>query len=369
MLESVEVSNIACFDEEFRKVDFKPLTILVGPNNAGKSTIINAVNYVKDMISSKQLWQSHSANLANLEDLVYAHDLARRLSVKVQFTFSSDQQAKKLYSVNLDISPSQSIMEVSDGRQATTTTNISGLNIRYPGNALNELNDELRQKLWYIAPIRSQIARGVQLTGRIPATQPLDPYGRNLIQYYLRQFTDQNPKYREAEKWITKIDPSIILVKTPFNVDAVSAELSSEVSLGKFRTNVNFAHMGMGIQNIATIIGALIFSPNYSTLLIEEPENHLHPAAQEVLVDVINYEVINHSKQVIFTTHSWDMVEPYFSDIGEASERGQDHIIMKPDKFSIKTVKRIGGSSPKIEEFNLKRKYSDVRADFKKLIG
>ena len=185
----------------------------------------------------------------------------------------------------------------------------------------------------------------------------------------MRQFTDQNPKYREAEKWITKIDPSIILVKTPFNVDAVSAELSSEVSLGKFRTNVNFAHMGMGIQNIATIVGALIFSPDYSTLLIEEPENHLHPAAQEVLVDVINYEVINHSKQVIFTTHSWDMVEPYFSDIGEASERGQDHIIMKPDKFSIKTVKRIGGSSPKIEEFNLKRKYSDVRADFKKLIG
>ena len=368
MLESVEVSNIACFDEGFTKVDFKPLTILVGPNNAGKSTIINAINYIKDMICS-QSWQSRSANLANLKDVVYAHDLTRHLIIKVQFTFSSDQSAKKLYRVYLDISPSQSMMEVSDGGQATTTTNVSGLSIRYTGNALNELNDELLQKLWYIAPIRSQIARGVQLTGRIPPTQPLEPNGSNLIQYYLRQFTDRNPKYREAEKWITKIDPSINLVKTPFNVDAVSAELSSEVSLGKFRTNVNFAHMGMGIQNIATIVGALIFSPDHSTLLIEEPENHLHPAAQEILVDLINYEVLNHSKQVIFTTHSWDMVEPYFSDIGEGSERGKNHIIMEPDKFSIKTVKRIGGSSPKIEEFNLKRKYSDVRDGFKKLIG
>ncbi|MCL5677681.1 MAG: ATP-binding protein [Candidatus Thermoplasmatota archaeon] len=368
MLESVEVSNIACFGEGFTKVDFKPLTILVGPNNAGKSTIINAVNYIKDIILRSL--SGDLTILSTLEDLVYTHDSSRHLIVTVQFAFSSDQPKKKTYSVDLDLYAGYSKIVVSDGPQATTNTRgVPSLSVSYTGNALDELQQELRQKFWYIAPIRSQIARGVQLTGRIPPTQPLEPNGSNVIQYYLRQFTDQNPKYREAEKWIAKIDPSINLVKTPFNVDAVSAELSSEVSLGELRTNVNFTHMGMGIQNIATIVGALIFSPDNSTLLIEEPENHLHPAAQEILVDLINYEVLNHSKQVIFTTHSWDTVEPYISDIGEGSKRSKNHIIMEPDKFSMKAVRRFGGSSPKIEEFNLKRKYADVRDDFKRLIG
>lgn len=367
MLKSVEVSNFACFGEGFTKVDFKPLTILVGPNNAGKSTIVNAVNLIKDIIL--QSYPGYPAILSNLQDVVYAHDLARHLIVKVEFTFSSDKSAKKLYTVYLDYSPSRPRIVISDGGIATDTMNISGLSITNSGNALNELREELRQKLWYIAPLRLGIGRSVQLIGKVPALQPLEPNGANVIQYYLRQFTEQNPKFEESQKWITKIDPSINLVKTPLNVDNVNAELSSEVSLGELRTNVNFTHMGMGIQNIATIVGALVFSPEYSTLLIEEPENHLHPAAQEILVNLIDYEVLNHSKQVIFTTHSWDMVEPYFSDIGEGSKRGENHTIMEPDKFSMKTVRRIGGSSPKIEEFNLKRKYTDVRNDFKVLIG
>lgn len=44
-LRGIEISNFKCFDEPI-KIDFAPLTILVGPNNAGKSSISQVLKFL-----------------------------------------------------------------------------------------------------------------------------------------------------------------------------------------------------------------------------------------------------------------------------------------------------------------------------------
>ena len=48
--------------------------------------------------------------------------------------------------------------------------------------------------------------------------------------------------------------------------------------------------------------------PKGPTVLIEEPENHLHPKAQADLAAVISQEAVDANKQVIIATHSEHLV-------------------------------------------------------------
>jgi predicted ATPase len=131
----------------------------------------------------------------------------------------------------------------------------------------------------------------------------------------------------------------------------------------------NLSLQGSGTQNVLSIIATLIFSPNNSTIIIEEPEICLHSRSQEVVVDLINDVVNRENKQVIFSTHSWDMILPLISDMEIGSPRGKDHIIANPDYLKIHTFTPKNGNIP-IEEYDFKgKKYIDIRNDFKTLWG
>ncbi len=61
--------------------------------------------------------------------------------------------------------------------------------------------------------------------------------------------------------------------------------------------------MGYGLAQALPIIVQVVDSPPGSVFLIEEPEIHLHPEAQGVLLDLM-LEMIGEEKQFILTTHS-----------------------------------------------------------------
>ena len=77
----------------------------------------------------------------------------------------------------------------------------------------------------------------------------------------------------------------------------------------------------------------------------------------------------NLSKQIIITTHSWEILNTYCSDIGEGTDRGTQHIKANPSDFKLIVFTENLGER-KIQEYNLQnKKYSDVRTYFKQLWG
>src|SRR5207249_6775335 len=159
--------------------------------------------------------------------------------------------------------------------------------------------------------------------------------------------------------------PEFSVLKSPLRGSVGSIE----TQLADSPVDINVAYQGTGTQKALSTIAAVVFSPEGSTIIVEEPEIHLHPRSQEVLVDLFNLAVNEWGKQVIFTTHSWDMLLPFISDIGDGSERGKTHLKADPKQFKLVTFAR-DGDQVNIEDYDLRNKdFMKVRAYFKQLWG
>jgi hypothetical protein len=76
------------------EIDLKPVTLLFGANSAGKSTILHALHYAREIFERHNLDPDRTisggsfVDLGGFENLVHGHDLDR--SVKLEFTIALD---------------------------------------------------------------------------------------------------------------------------------------------------------------------------------------------------------------------------------------------------------------------------------------
>jgi predicted ATPase len=75
----------------------------------------------------------------------------------------------------------------------------------------------------------------------------------------------------------------------------VTSEGGSEVLL---------TDVGFGISQVLPVITLLLYVPQGSTVLLEQPEIHLHPLAQANLADVLVYAAKHRGVQVLLESHS-----------------------------------------------------------------
>lgn len=82
---------------------------------------------------------------------------------------------------------------------------------------------------------------------------------------------------------------------------------------------MNLADVGFGISQILPIIVQGFTSPPDATLLLEQPEIHLHPKAQFVMGDLL-VDIAKTNRRLIIETHSDLLIE-----------RVCKHILLKDD--------------------------------------
>ena len=334
--------NLACFGDEDYQLDLTPETVIVGPNNVGKSVLIAGFNFLRNIRFQGWQWDTSTYGWESPATIAHRHEQAR--SIKVGATVEG-----KVWSGNL-------VAEFGRGSQG----------FQVEPNA-PEVAEELK-KVWYLRASRSEIPRQMQIGSRGLTTswqQPLEPDGSNVITYLLERYTSRDEKWDVAEEWLRRIVPEFSVLKSPLRGSVGSIE----TQLADSSVDINVAYQGTGTQKALSTIAAVVFSPEGSTIIVEEPEIHLHPRSQEVLVDLFNLAVNEWGKQVIFTTHSWDMLLPFISDIGQGTERGKTHTKAVPTKFKLVTFAQEGDKLA-IRNFDLKGKdFVKVRTYFKQLWG
>jgi len=95
------------------------------------------------------------------------------------------------------------------------------------------------------------------------------------------------------------------------NIFEVAEDLQSkkigenyEISLiSKLKLSTNIKHVGFGISQLLPIVVEGLRMPNEGTLIVEQPEIHLHPKLQSLLFDFL-YGLTLQGKKVIVETHS-----------------------------------------------------------------
>ncbi len=334
MIESIWAKNLLCFDENEHRVDCAPLTVLVGPNNSGKSALITGFNLLRDAgMKGNPYWATESYNLGNFASAVHRHETNRTIELGARIR--------------------------DGGAPVTLTTSFpaggySGL--RYNPSVPNAV--DLFRRAWYFRASRSDVSteRMTQQGGSTPVWgQQLDPYGSNIITYLLERWTDQDKNWPIAQEWLRKIDPELSILKSPLRGNLASLETTNRYS----DVSVNLAYQGTGIQKALTIIAGVIFSPPEYTVIIEEPEVHLERGSIEGLVDLFNYAVMKWNKQIIISTHSIDLLLQYASDLGLGTSRGKDHVRIAESKFKLVAFERQAGKIS-IREEDMKGRFTTM---------
>jgi predicted ATPase len=348
LLTMIRVENLACFGQGLNQVKFAPETVIIGPNNVGKSALIAAFNFLRtNSITGTYfppVWVSPSYNFGGFANIVHRHEVDRVITIDVEL-MGDNWEAH--------------IQTMTQPDRGTSTFE----------STLKE--QDLRRELgsiWYLSAVRGEIRASIQLGSVGLMTtwqQPINPDGSNVIPYLLERFTDQDRNWNVAIEWLKRITPEASVLKSPLRGNYASLE----TTLAQSQVDVNMAYQGTGMQKALSTIAALVFSPKGSTIIIEEPEIHLHPRSQEVLADLFNLVVNEWGKQVIFTTHSWDMLLPFFSDVGKGSKRGKSHVDAKPENFKLVVFDRVG-EDIKIHDLDIRNmEFKDFKAYIKNLWG
>jgi len=357
LLTRIWTRNLACFGDAEYHIDLAPETVIIGPNNVGKSAMIAAFNFLRSnplgfgRVQFVPQWDTTTYNWGDFHSIVHRHEDDRTIGI-----------GATLKDTNWDFEIAAKLTKDVGESTLQTPSERSGREL-----AEASLRRELAG-IWYLGASRSGIPRQLQVgrSGYDTAWhQPIESDGSNAITYLLERFTSRDHRWAIAEDWLRHITPEASILKSPLRGNLASVETTDR----DFAIDVNIAYQGTGIQKVLSTIAALVFSPEGSTIIIEEPEINLHPRSQEVLVDLFNLAVNDWKKQVIFTTHSWDMLQPFASDIATGSPRGAVHVRARPENFKLIVFNRVGDDI-KIEELPIKGKeYMYLRDYLKKLWG
>jgi hypothetical protein len=79
-----------------QRVEVRPITLLFGPNSAGKSTLLHALHYVREVLARRNVdpdvtIAGGALNLGGFASLVHRHELERPVRVKLEVDLSGDQ--------------------------------------------------------------------------------------------------------------------------------------------------------------------------------------------------------------------------------------------------------------------------------------
>ena len=89
MLHSLELENFKAFGERAR-IPFAPITLIFGENSAGKSTILQALNLLKQTRESRETSalllpraENGIVDLGSFQEMLFDHDMNRKLSIRI----------------------------------------------------------------------------------------------------------------------------------------------------------------------------------------------------------------------------------------------------------------------------------------------
>lgn len=163
---------------------------------------------------------------------------------------------------------------------------------------LQELNlqqDKLFDSVFYLGPLRRKAARWYAWDGSRPASVGYD--GAQAINAYLAASEDEKKLYNFASKtykreftWVIAEMLKKMGLVYDFKTNLVAEnrqEYEVKVQVNKESELVDILDVGTGISQVLPVVIQLFYAPANSTIIMEQPELHLHPSAQAGLADVM----------------------------------------------------------------------------------
>jgi AAA15 family ATPase/GTPase len=296
MLKALELENYRCFDKH--KLDFKSTVIIVGQNNAGKSTIIEALRLVS-IVASRNL---------NFLDVPPWLDLPVPYKGVKPSIAGLDFPTKNIFH-NYQDGPAKVIAHFSSGARIEIFIGLHNKEIEVFALIFDKDRKNRKSRLGIkesgipeinILPQISALAKEETVLSydyvRANLTTQLSSiHFRNQIRYYYDFF----PKFKELSEltWpglgINDLDGRSLFKGGLLTLIVRDNDFAAEIGW-----------MGHGLQMWLQTMWFLSKSNLESTVMLDEPDVYMHADLQRKLIRFLK----NKYKQVIIATHSVEII-------------------------------------------------------------
>lgn len=325
-IKEINIENFRCFKGKFNLKLNEGLNILVGDNEAGKSTILEAIHLaLSGLLSGRYLKNELTQYLFNNEIVAeYVDKLNKGESVTLphilieifivgddlaKFEGDSNSEGKKECGISLKIA-------FDDKYQEEYKEFIKGGNIK-------TIPIEYYDIFWTSCARENITARSIPIKSALIDSSSnryqngSDIYISRIVKDFLEpedivSISQAHRKMKDVFMDDTAIQNINTKIKTATKISSkdvkLSVDLSSknawEGSLMTYFDNIPFHHIGKGEQSIVKTNLALSHnkSQEANILLLEEPENHLsHTKLNQLIYGIKSRD---NNKQIIISTHS-----------------------------------------------------------------
>lgn len=221
-------------------------------------------------------------------------------------------QVKLLFSPKYDLSPKDEIVPLT----ANTLFDIYfpllmlPINSEFESSAKDVLSvgEELAHKLtqcYYLGPLREYPKREYRWTGETP--QSIGIRGEYAVPAMLSQI--QTVESAEQAELIEGVSKWLKRFGVIDELDLSSISKNSRLFELKIKSR-NYAHwanlmdVGFGVSQVLPVIVLAHFAPPGSTIILEQPEIHLHPSVQAELADLFLEVALTRNVQFFIESHS-----------------------------------------------------------------
>lgn len=295
-LQTIHVKRFKCINDASLDVD--ALNVLIGANNAGKSTIIQALHLVVGVFQSMALndvnnWGSTSLSPGDLiytpTSDVYSMGYGGRLI----------EAEDRAIDIDLVLEDGNSCgLQLRRGRNGNLKVAVRNVEV---ARALSSL----KAPFSIFSPGLAGIARHEQLLSDGVLLRTLARGDANLVlRNILYRLSEDRVKWQAFLDDLHQIFPSLDL-EVKFNRDS---DEFIKVTVNVANHWIPIELSGTGILQATQILSYIHqFSPN--VIVLDEPDSHLHPNNQRLLCTLLQQIVEERDTQVLLTTHSRHIVD------------------------------------------------------------
>ncbi|WKL48251.1 DUF3696 domain-containing protein [Flavobacterium pectinovorum] len=333
MINKISFKNYKLFKEK-QTLELKPITILIGKNNTGKSAVLKLMTLIEGSLDGKngnvfELKNDDVSSGDKYKDLIYGK-FGRAIELEL---FQEDSINEKVDILNVGVSvdidadlpilEDWSLKQVFKNKDETKLLDFQRINKTIYFNEIDDTeyfcefigiylaNYFYKEKpdssgtiykipflrTDFIGSIREKSKQDYRLN---PINAKSYPDGRYLYDFLIRDYLTTDKKYfSKISEWIKEKFQGWELY-----IDVDSEPYHIELRKGKLEVSITETGMGIG-QSLPLIIRANKPCDEETLIIIEEPESHLHPYAHAQLAQLFADSIKDDSnKKYLIETHS-----------------------------------------------------------------
>ena len=383
MISHLGLTNFKAWSGESVNCKLAPITLFLGANSTGKSSLIQSILMLKQTATSPDRSthlnlggdENDYVDLGGYDDVLSRGCKATRFSISLEASSPEEFNSSAIrffaeYGRNTKDVPYVNELRLSREDLAVRVKRTSGAaySVLTTNNKLSQKRDHapersiflprttiraldvdgreiedisfafhnILENISYLGPLRSKPKRHYTWNKNNPAM--IGSNGEHAAAAILANVHNKKAKIEFVERisyWLNRMG-----VAERLEMKRLGTSTLYSIVVEKDGVSANLLDVGFGISQVLPVLTLAYFAEEGSTIILEEPEIHLHPLAQAILAEL--FVTVNKERniQFIVETHSEHLFRRLQTQIAEKKLNAADYALYFVERAQADAVLR-----------------------------